>query len=82
MLSAIGSPLIAGSVVPKDTTMKRVKVLRAFMFEGKAQPVGSVVNVSDSVFRDVIGSMKAEAVKDDPAPEQKPEAKKGKKDVG
>lgn len=90
MLTAAGSPLVAGSVAPAINTMaKKVKVLRMFMWDRKPQQVGTVIEMPDIAAFEVVSSGKAEYAKAPeaapPAPEVEANASKGrgsKKDAG
>lgn len=89
MLTAAGSPLVAGSVVPVTNTMRKITVIRSFMLNGSATKVGDVLDVSDGVAFEVITSKKAELWTAPPTPPkvEEPEevsapSKRSKKDAG
>lgn len=74
------SVLVAGSVPTKQMAVK-IKVIRPFMLYGKAQPVNTVLEVSNSFAHEMVSMKKAELVKDlPPAPE--PEQKAAKRPEG
>ena len=87
MLTAVGSPLVAGSIASANTMTKKVKVLRSFMRDRKPTKVGDVVELTELGALEVVSSHKAEYVTEPTAPPIDPEsnASKGrgsKKDVG
>lgn len=66
MLSAIGSPLVAGSAASPMAT-KHVEVIRSFYLAGAAQSVGSVIEVDAKFAVELVASNKAKIV-DAPKP--------------
>ena len=62
-----GWALIPGSKQPKETAKMKVKCVLRFWYEGKLVDKGEVVEVDDSVGREVIASGKAVAAADKPA---------------
>ena len=81
MLTAAGSPLVAGSVAPaKNTMAKKVKVLRMFMFNRVPTKVGDVIEMPDSAAFEVVASKKAEYVTAEPV--EAPKGRGSKKDAG
>lgn len=89
MLTAAGSPLVAGSVVSeRNMAIRKVKAVRSFMWDRKAVKVGETVDLPDHAAFEVVWSKKAEYV-EAPAPvavaEPETNAPKGrgsKKDAG
>lgn len=67
MLSAIGSPLVAGSNVSAMQATQRIRVERAFFLEKVVQPVGAVIEVPKHIARGLIAAGKA-SVAVEPAP--------------
>lgn len=65
MLSAIGSPLVAGSPMGKDM-LKKVKVLRAFYVGRDVQKAGSIIELDAALAASVVASNKAEFFKEEP----------------
>ena len=88
MLTAAGSPLVAGSVAPAQNTMaKKVKAIRMFMWDGKVRQIGEIVEVSDTGAHEVVSSHKAQYVTvSEPAPAapetNAPKGRGSKKDAG
>ena len=73
MLSAIGSPLVAGGTAPSMAT-RYIRVVKSF-FPGKggALPVGAIVELSANVAAEAVHSNKAVFV-EPPAPVAEPPA--------
>ena len=69
MLTAKGSALIAGSSAPTDMEKVHIKVVRGFMYGGKAQSIGTVVEVPTGLAAELIA--RGRAAKHDP-PKPKP----------
>lgn len=80
VMTAAGSVLVAGMTVPADTMHMKVKVVRPFMYDRKAQPVGTVLDLARGFAHEMVSCGKAEYYKDPPAvvaepeTEQEPEA--------
>lgn len=72
MLSAMGSPLVAGSAAPSMQT-RYIRIERAVYVGGVVQPVGAVLEVPRHVAASLISSNKASAT-DKPAPVEEPVA--------
>jgi len=68
-----GSALVPGSAQPKETAKMKVKCVLRFWYEGKLVDKGEVVEVDDSLGREIIASGKAvkmeEAAPAAPAPQ-------------
>lgn len=73
MLSATGSPLVAGSAISENTQMQtmHIKVLRAFRYKGETVPVNDKLEVPTTFGRELIAANKAEAI-EPPAPKTAP----------
>lgn len=69
-LMAMGSPLIAGSLIQEvNMAVRTIKAIRAFYLKGQVVSVGDTVSVKDSMASELISSNKAVAVEDvKPAP--------------
>lgn len=67
MLSAIGSPLVAGGMASTNMETRYIKVIRPFFHKREVQPAGAVIEVPKHVAAEVIASGKASAA-DKPAP--------------
>lgn len=89
MLSAIGSPLVAGGTAPQMQSV-HIRVVRAVFHEGKPLPVGAVVEIPRSAAAGIVASGKA-VFTDPPAPPPTPEPTvaeepvrkpRGKRDAG
>src|SRR5436189_1647378 len=59
MLTAAGSPLVAGSAPANNVATVKVKVTKGFYIAGKLQEVGSEVELPDVMAADLIGRQKA-----------------------
>lgn len=88
MLSAISSPLVAGSAA-SPMQVQYVRVLRSFFLNGKAAPVGAIIEVPRHVAAEAITCGKAIAAEPTPPPQPKPvvaeepvRKSRGSKDVG
>lgn len=86
VLSAAGSPLVAGSLLEVTMKTAQVRVKRAFFYNGEPTKVGAVLEVPAVFAAELIAAKKAERVSDEPAKTDKPQepaAKaKGGKDAG
>jgi hypothetical protein len=60
LLSAAGSPLVAGSTPGADMSTKNVKVTKGFYIGGKLQEIGAVVAVPEALARDLVYRQKGE----------------------
>jgi len=63
-----GRALVPGSKQPKETAKMKVKCVLRFWYEGRLVDKGEVVDVDDSVGREIIASGKAVVAADKPAP--------------
>ena len=64
-----GRALVPGSAQPKETAKMKVKCVLRFWYEGKLVDKGEVVEVDDSLGREIIASGKAvKAEETPPAP--------------
>jgi hypothetical protein len=59
VLTAAGSPLVAGSTLATNMATVKVKVTKGFYIGGKLQEVGSEVELNDFMANDLIGRQKA-----------------------
>jgi hypothetical protein len=66
-LTAAGSALVAGSVLENTMQTKRVRVLRAFMYNREPTKVDSILELPLPFALEVIAAKKAEAILDKPA---------------
>jgi hypothetical protein len=66
-LTAAGSALVAGSVLENTMQTKRVRVLRAFMYNREPTRVASTLELPLPFALEVIAAKKAEAILDKPA---------------
>jgi hypothetical protein len=67
MMSAAGSPLVAGVIASEQNTMfRKVKVMRPFMLDRKATKVGDIIDMPAHSALEVVASGKAELVKVEP----------------
>jgi len=71
MLSAAGSPLVAGSGVEINMKTQRIRVLRPFNLDGKSQPKGAEIEIPLSFAIELRSANKAEFI--EPKPDPKPE---------
>jgi hypothetical protein len=89
MLSAISSPLVAGSAAPPMAT-KHIQVIRPFYMKGVVQSVGKVLEVDARFAVELVQSNKAilvdapkpEEVKAEDAPAPAAQPRRSRKDVG
>lgn len=68
MLSAIGSPLVAGSVAQSIPMARKIEVTRPLYLNREVQKVGSILEVSQSLAHDLVTSQKAKYVEAQAAP--------------
>lgn len=87
MLSAAGSPLVAGGA-PSPMSTKHIEVIRPFYFGGKPLKVGAVVEVESRFASELVCANKAKFV-DAPKPVQpvvadtaEPTRRRSSKDAG
>jgi hypothetical protein len=79
MLTAAGSPLVAGSAPETKMAQVKIKVTKGFYIGGQLQAVGSVVEVGDTLAADLIARQKATKDLDEKPPAKKaPDAPGGK----
>lgn len=71
MLSATGSPLVAGGGVETHMKMQRIRVIRPFNLDGKPTAKNAEIEVPLSFAVELRSANKAEFI--EPKPESKPE---------
>jgi hypothetical protein len=72
-----GRALVPGSTQPKETAKMKVKVMLRFWYQGKLVEPGDVVEVDDSLGREIIASGKA-VPHDEPPPAPESAAQESK----
>ena len=76
MLTAAGSPLVAGSVAATmDKQPVRIVVERSFLYEGKPQAKGTILEVTPALARELVWMGKATKYVAPPKPAPKPAPK-------
>jgi hypothetical protein len=88
VLLAAGSPLVAGASpeegMPREIPMLKVRVERAFYYQGVAHPVGALLVVPEVFATDLVAGRKATIVpvEQEPEKERAPRRSKEKSDAG
>lgn len=68
MLTASGSPLVAGTPSNMATTSHRkIRVNRPFMFEGKRREIGDEIVVPSMLYAELVTANKCELAENDPS---------------
>jgi len=71
MLTAQGSPLVAGMAANTTMASKKLKVLRPFYMGTVVQKVGAVIETHPQLAAELVNAYKAEYVKEAEAPKAK-----------
>lgn len=75
MLTAQGSPLVAGMAANTNMANKKVKVMRPFYIGAKVHKVGAVIEVHPQIAAELVNAYKAEYVKEVEAKAEAPKEK-------
>lgn len=63
----VGAALVAGASAPAAERQLRVRVLRAFLWDGAVQPVGEILTMPYRDARQFLGWLKVEEAPEEPA---------------